>query len=103
MQTWALYAIKRKRNKQELNLNDPKNEKHTHTGKRLVNVSITLSYGLIPAGVVLGASPDTFAAALHKIWEGLKVAVNQIIRYTGSQEHQKQIKLFRIHMKNRTK
>lgn len=54
------------------------NEKHTHTGKRVVNVSIILSYWLIPAGVLPGTSPDTFAAALHKIWEFLKVAVNQI-------------------------
>ena len=86
--------IKRKINKQELHLNDPVHEKHTHTGKRLANVSITLSYRLIPAGVLPGTSPDTFAAALHKIWEGLKVAFNQINKYTGFLKCQNQMFMY---------
>lgn len=52
---------------------------HTHTGKRVVKVSITLSYGLIPLGVPLGKSPDTFLAALHKTWEFLIVGFNKLL------------------------
>lgn len=37
----------------------------THTGKRVVRVSITLSYGLIPDDDLSGISPGAFVAALQ--------------------------------------
>lgn len=49
----------------------------THRGKRVVNVSIILSYILIPSGVLAGISPDTFAVALHKILEFLEVGITE--------------------------
>lgn len=54
-------------------------KRHTHTGKRVVRVSIILSYWVIPLGVISGTSPDTFVAALHKTWQFLYEAVKLLL------------------------
>lgn len=64
--------------KQRLDRLSLQNVTHTQTGKRVVKVSIILSYWLIPSGVLLGTSPDKFVAALHKTWEFLNKGVNKL-------------------------
>lgn len=51
-------------------------ENHTQTGKRVVNISIILSYWFIPPEELLGRLPDTFADALQQNLPFLITAVN---------------------------